>query len=99
MSKMSQLHAELTSQAYELGYTTLEDAFNDGWEVDYEQSRLRKVIDLQEEAHKAWLKERDELFKELIDLGTKMMVDNKDVPVEWAKTIFKTADFIKKGEM
>ena len=99
MSKMSQLHAELSEQACELGYNNLVEALNDGWEVDYEQSRLRKVIDLQEEAHKAWLKERDELFKELIDLGTKMMVDNKDVPIEWAKTIFKTADFIKKGEM
>ena len=98
MSKMSQLHAELTSQAYELGYTTLEEAFNDGWEVDYEHSRLRKVSDLQEEAHKAWLKERDETIKNLTDLGFDMVRED-GVPPDWAKTVFKAVDFIKKGEM
>lgn len=99
MSKMSQLHAELSEQAYELGFKSIEDAEQHGYILDYEGGKLVPTEEIMKQQHEAWLKERDELFKELIDLGTKMMVDNKDVPIEWTKTIFKTADFIKKGEM
>lgn len=35
MSKMSQTHAELSEQAYDLGYGSLEEAFNDGYESAY----------------------------------------------------------------
>ena len=35
MSKMSQTHAELSEQAYDLGYSSLEEAFNDGYESAY----------------------------------------------------------------
>ena len=35
MSKMSQTHAELTEQAYDLGYDSLEAAFADGYESAY----------------------------------------------------------------
>lgn len=97
MSKMSQLHAELTSQAYELGYTTLEDAFNDGWEVDYDQLRLRKVVDIQEEAHRAWLKEREDIYKRLSELYNELVYI--DIDEEYLATINDTIDFIKKGEI
>lgn len=35
MSKMSGVHAELTEQAYDLGYDSLEAAFADGYESAY----------------------------------------------------------------
>lgn len=35
MSKMSGVHAELTEQAYDLGYESLEAAFADGYESAY----------------------------------------------------------------
>ena len=43
MSEMSQLHAELSEQAYELGYETLQDALNDGYEADYNERKLVKA--------------------------------------------------------
>lgn len=65
MSKMSQLNAMLTEQAYELGYESLEQAFDNGWEVDYEHEVLVKRVDILEQAHKDWLKEREEVIKSL----------------------------------
>ena len=99
MSKMSQLHAELTSQAYELGYTTLEDAFNDGWEVDYDQLRLRKVVDIQEEAHRAWLKERSELMKDADNLLSDTENYEPTAYDELRIMVNRLLEFIKKGEM
>ena len=65
MSKMSQLQADLTQQAYELGYESLEQAFDNGWEVDYEKQVLVKKVDILEQAHQDWLKEREEVIKSL----------------------------------
>lgn len=42
MSKMSQLHAELSVQASELGYPSLEDAFEDGYRVNYKMNKLEE---------------------------------------------------------
>ena len=39
---MSQLHAELSVEASELGYPSLEDAIDDGYKVNYETSKLEK---------------------------------------------------------
>ena len=76
MSKMSQLHAELSEQAYELGFDSIEDAEVNGYEVDYEKGKLVKrglgysetveyLTKEQEKAHEAWLKEREEVIKSL----------------------------------
>lgn len=40
MSKMSQLHAELTSQAADLGYVSIEEAEQNGYQVDYSTHKL-----------------------------------------------------------
>ena len=68
MSKMSQLHAELTEQAYELGFESIEDAENNGYEVICDGEgfgRLVKSEDELDQSHEAWLKERDEVLNEL----------------------------------
>ena len=45
MSKMSQLHAELTSQAAELGFESIEQAEANGFKVDYEKQKLVPDVD------------------------------------------------------
>ena len=42
MSKMSQLHAELSVNASELGYASLEDALEAGYQIDYKNGGLVK---------------------------------------------------------
>lgn len=62
MSKMSQLHAELSEQAYELGFESIGEAEQAGYGVDWENAKLIKVEDEQDKAHEAWLKERNEVL-------------------------------------
>lgn len=91
MSKMSQLNAMLTEQAYELGYESLEQALNDGWVVDYETQILtRKEYekDEQEEAHKAWLKEKEECIRKL-----ELTLENVDL--DDVDNVQNAIDFIK----
>ena len=45
MSKMSQLHAELTEQATQLGFHSIEEAEINGFKVDYEKQELVPDID------------------------------------------------------
>lgn len=88
MSRMSQLHAELSEQAYDLGYLTLDQALADGYEVDYRTSRLEKSVDGREQAHENWLKEKEGI---LLDL--EMLKNNVNT------TLDRVIDFIKKGEI
>ena len=102
MSKMSQLHAELSEQATDLGYETLEQALNDGWCVDYDESRLYKRIDIQEEAHAEWLKEKEIVLNDLRALLTKFVAlanaGSKEA-VHEEYIIEHAIEFIEKGEV
>lgn len=92
MSKISQLHAELSSQAYDLGFNSLEDALAMGYEVDYENSKL---VDGREQAHKAWLKEKQQVLDELTDVI-------HDGELDWGEIVRKVEhaiEFIEKGEI
>lgn len=94
MSKISQLHAELSSQAYDLGFNSLEDALAMGYEVDYENAKLVKP-DEQEQAHEAWLKEKQQVLDELTDVIN-------DGELDWGEIVRKVEhaiEFIEKGEM
>lgn len=79
MSKMSQLHAELTEQASELGYESIEEAEANGYEIDYDRSML---VDGRELAHEAWLKEKDKMLSILKGVQSDIAewLDNKDHP-------------------
>ena len=71
MGKISQLQAELTEQAVELGFETLDEALNNGYEVDYEEKTLVNpyVLDkAQDDAHEAWQRERDIVVGDLTNL-------------------------------
>ena len=98
MSKMSQLHAELTEQAYELGFESLDEALANGYEVDYEEKQLVNPYVLlnkaHEEAHEAWLKEREEVVTDLERLITAYAGAEAVT-----KPVRKAINFIMKGEM
>lgn len=78
MSKMSQLHAELSEQAIELGFESLEEALANGYEVDYDEKELVNPYVLSdkahEEAHKEWIKERD-MYLETMDVIRDVLID------------------------
>ena len=90
MSKISQLHAELTEQASELGFESIYEAEQHGYEVDWENAKLVKVEDQQEQAHRAWLKERDILCHEL-----EMLVSDTPYQV-YKETLTKAVNFLRK---
>lgn len=80
MSKMSQLHAELSEQAIELGFENLEEALANGYEVDYEAKELVNPYVLcdkaHEEAHEAWLKEQEIVLGGLMNLMIHKVYDH-----------------------
>lgn len=102
MSKMSQLHAELEEQAYEKGYESLEEALNDGATIiggtllTGDDIKYVGAKDARQQAHEAWLKERDEVIKglqstwfHLNNLGEKGDADN----------VSRAMKLIEEGEM
>lgn len=98
MSKMSQLHAELSEQAAELGFESIGEAEQAGYGVDWENAKLIKIEDEQEKAHQAWLKEREEVLERLEkkqDKLKRMLCDDTGL----YDLITDAINFIKKGEM
>lgn len=93
MSKMSQLHAELTEQAHELGYEDIGEAEQAGCGVDWEN---HKLISPQDMAHIEWIKKRDKLANELEHMAIGLMemhhTDKSDL-------LYEVIDFIMKGEV
>lgn len=104
MSKLSQLHAELSEQAYDMGYVSLEEALSDGWEVDYENAKLIKKMSYsdtvewlrkeEEKAHEAWLEEKRQVLNDL-----DIVAHSDSVPFEHKEIVKQAIEFIRKGEM
>lgn len=103
MSKMSQLHAELSEQANELGFETIQDAVNSGYVVDYDKGKLVRhglgysetveyLMKEQEKAHEAWLKEKEST---LVDLS--LLLDEAITLGDQStiKAIEKAIDFVE----
>ena len=78
MSKMSQLYAELTQSAAELGFESFEDAEKAGYRPDYNTGTLylheptSDAMKEMNEAHEAWLKERDNILRRLKQLDNSL---------------------------
>ena len=98
MSKMSQLHADLTEQAYDLGFESIEDAERNGYHVTYTDNEVKLALDMakaQEQAHEAWLKEKQQVLDELTDVIY-------DGELDWGEIVRKVEhaiEFIEKGEV
>ena len=88
MSKMSELHRELSEQAYDMGYQSLGEAEQMGCEVDWENQRL---ISPEEAAHSSVLQERDEIIADLEKLVTRSEYDKrtKTRAIEFLRTEVK----------
>lgn len=91
MSKMSQLHAELTEQAAELGFSSIEEAEANGYEVDYIKGKLLEPLDM---AHEDYVRRKEELLEELRDLR-----DAYAGVERTESTLNKAINFIKEGEV
>lgn len=75
MSKMSELYRELSEQAVEMGYSSLEYATDvAGCEIDYVKGRL---LPPEESAHNALLKEKEEIIEDLEKLVTRSEYDER----------------------
>lgn len=107
MSKMSQLHAELSEQAASLGYETLEQALNDGYVVNYENGKLIEngmgysdtveyLVNEHQKAHAEWLKEKAEVLTELAKLYDRLIELGYD---GLADDVWHAINFITKGEV
>lgn len=91
MSKMSMLYAELMEQCARLGFENLGEAEQAGYGVDWKNAKLVKIEDEQEKAHKAWLKERDDILDDLEHLKNiyKEVKPDEDI-------VERTINFIKE---
>lgn len=76
MSKLSQLYAELSEQASELGFESLGEAEQAGYGVDWENGKLIKVEDELDKAHEAWLKEQEIVLGGLMNLMVHKVYDH-----------------------
>lgn len=90
MSKMSQLHAELSESAAELGFENIQQAEEAGFVPNWNTGRLEKK-DWLNEAHADILKERDEIIEDLKKLVTRSEYDRrtKTRAIEFLRTEVK----------
>lgn len=104
MSKMSQLHIELSEQANELGFETVQDAVNSGYIVDYDKGKLVEyglgysetveyLTKEQQKAHEAWIEEKQQVLNDL-----DIVAHSDSVPFEHKEIVKQAIDFIRKGE-
>lgn len=98
MSKMSQLHAELTEQANELGFESIEEAEADGYTIDYTERRLVKyeccdMAKEREQAHLAYIAEKEDLLERADKVWKDPTYD------QLIDLVNELVCFIKKGEV
>lgn len=98
MSKISQIHAEMTERVNELGYETVEEAIADGWDsAEFYASYKEPAKDEQTKAHEAWLKRKEVVVGDLRNLLLGMHVAGKSNTIEY-KVINNALTFILEGE-
>lgn len=98
MSKMGTLNLELQEQANMLGYSTVQEALDNGYAIG---PTNELVSDEQAKAHEAWLEEKNSLLKELKEIQgyfEAMGYPENYRPNQMGKTIARTIKFIEEGE-
>lgn len=95
MSKIGNLNLELQDQANELGYSTVQEAIDDGYTITYTDQKLVKDMSKEyEKAHKAWVEEKEKVIKELTAVADSLPAESGA-----QKAIEYAIDFIQKGEV
>lgn len=95
MSKIGNYYIELTEQANELGFESVEEALSKGYEIV--KGDLVEVKDEQTKAHEAWLEERKTILGDLVNLYIGYCRSGKSDTTE-AQIISRAVEFISKGE-
>ena len=97
MSKMSWAHAELSERASELGFESIEQAKQNGYQIVYKNGDLVLMLDplkAQEVAHRDYLKRKEKILDELRDLRDAYRgVENTEDVLD------RTITFIEEGEI
>lgn len=102
MSNIGKYALEIQEQANELGYSTIQEAFDDGYAVV--DDALIKVdshdaLAEMEKAHEAWLKEKEEVLGDLNQLMMGMAASGKTAENSTDYSIVERAyKFVKEGE-
>lgn len=86
MSRMSQLHMELSEQAADLGFASIEQAEANGYVVYYEP--VAKLIPAEEAAHKDLMFDKEKLLSDLDLVVTRSQFDKR--VIERAKEMIRT---------
>ena len=98
MSKIGQINLDLQEQANKLGFSTVQDATDNGYIVVYYKSDNVKLVSRDdyehEQAHKKWKAERDTVLGELMLLRISGELSKKAEEV-----INNAIIFITKGEV
>lgn len=98
MSKMSQIHMDLCEQANDLGFSSIEEAEANGYHIAYNNTGWKLSLNMAkayEQAHEAWLKEKERVLEELTDVIN-------DGELDWGEIVRKVEhaiEFIEKGEV
>ena len=97
MSNIGKVNLDLQEQANELGFSTVQEAIDNGYVVTYNEDdevKLMKNEDWQHlQAHNAWLTERETILNEL------RMLADAHLPSAVRNVIGETIKFIEKGEV
>lgn len=97
MSNISKVNLDLQEQANELGFSTVQEAVDNGYVVVYDvadEAKLMRYEDFQHlQAHNAWLIERETILNEL------QMLADAHLPNAVRNVIGETIKFIEKGEV
>lgn len=99
MSKMSQLHAELSEQAYELGYESLEQAQANGVEIQYNPNGTAVLVPFlsDKELEEAQRVRREDMLDKIDEaIGYIRFYDHKDSD-EHIKNLLEVEEYIKNN--
>lgn len=95
MSKMSQLHAELTEQAADLGFESISEAEANGYHIAYEKNGVKLKLDMTK-AHEEWLQQKASLINRLDDWKISLYKENR---IGEGDLVREAIQFIMKGEV
>lgn len=97
MSKMSRLNLQLQEQAEGMGFSTVQEALDNGYHVVEDLvAGTATLQDLNDElAHEAWLNEKEELLSELYQLRDMLGLQLIDGGIPYVATVYKAIKFIE----
>lgn len=97
MSNIGKVNLDLQEQANELGFSTVQEAIDNGYVIIYRDDgevKFMKEEDWQhEQAHNRWLMERDVILTKL------RMIREEHLPNAIREVLGEALEFIEKGEV